>query len=84
MKLKYVTPVIAVEAYALSQTIAACATRISFTDSKCVISDPDSTEQMKDLAFGGVFSDGCSMPAYGMDGTDKICYHTNANATFTS
>lgn len=84
MKLKYVKPMLAVEAYVLSQTIAACSTRISFTNSQCVLDDPDSTTQMKDLAFGGFFSDGCNMSAAGMDGADKICYHTNANAAFVS
>lgn len=85
MKKKYTKPVIEIEHYELTQSIAACSTKINFLSSECVMKDPDSTDQMKDLAYSGFFTGGnCEVFAEGMDGFDKICYHTNANATFTS
>lgn len=85
MKKKYIAPLIAVEHYELTQAIASCETKIGFLDSDCVKKDPDSTNQMKDLAWSGYFVEGsCEDYPYGMDGTDKICYHTNANAAFSS
>ena len=83
MKRKYVTPAIAMEYYNLSQTIAGCATKIGFSNSECVLNDPDSTAGMKDFAMEGYFAaGGCEQPA--MDGYDIICYHTNAQAAFNS
>ena len=85
MKKKYVTPMIAVEHYELTQSIASCATKIGFLDSGCVLKDPDATFKMKDLAKTGTFAvDHCSDPAIGMDEYDSICYHTNASAAFNS
>lgn len=75
-----------VEYYELTQTIAACVTKIGFTSVDCVKNDPDATEQMQDLAWSGYFADniGCGDFPTGMDAFDKICYHTNANAAFSS
>ena len=86
MKRSYVKPMIAVEHYALSQTIASCFTKIGFLDSECVIKDPDATDQMKDLAWSGFFTDSnnCVDFPTGMDEFDSICYHTNAGAAFNS
>lgn len=84
MKLKYQKPLLSVEAYAVSQSIASCSTKISLVDSACILDDDDATSQMKDLAYAGFFLDGCEITAIGMDGADSICYHTNANATFIS
>ena len=86
MKKKYVTPVIAVEHYEVTQTIASCATKIGFLSSECVKKDPDATYQMKDLAWSGFFIDNNNCVEYpeGMDGFDSICYHTNLNAAFNS
>ena len=86
MKKQYVKPMIAVEQYVLSQTIASCATKIGFENSECVIKDRDATNQMKDLAYSGFFTEqgNCSIYATGMSGDDKFCYHTNANAAFSS
>ena len=85
MKKRYVTPIITVEHYELTQSIAACETKIGFLDSDCVKNDPDATNQMKDLAWVGFFTDGsCEVYPEGMDGSDSICYHTNTNATFNS
>lgn len=86
MKRSYVKPMIAVEHYALSQTIASCVTKIGFLDSECVQKDPDASDKMKDLAWSGFFTEqgSCGMYAVGMDDYDSICYHTNANAAFSS
>lgn len=85
VKKQYEKPMLAVEYYQLSQSIAACATKIGFQSSECVINDPDATKKMKDLAGIGYFVDGfCESPPTGMDDYDSICYHTNANAAFNS
>ena len=86
MKKQYVKPMIAVEQYVLSQTIASCATKIGFLSSDCVKNDIDATNQMKDLAWSGYFvdSNNCEISSVGMDVLDGICYHTNANAAFNS
>lgn len=85
MKKEYSAPVIAVEHYELTQAIAACETKIGFTNSECVIKDPDATKQMKNLAYAEYFVEGsCNEYPVGMDGKDSICYHTNANAAFSS
>ena len=85
MKKQYEKPMLAVEYYMLSQSIAACITKIGFLDSECVIKDPDATKKMKDLAYDNYFVEGaCSNYPIGMDDYDSICYHTNANAAFNS
>lgn len=85
MKIPYEKPMMAIERYELTQTIASCATKIGFLDSDCVKNDPDATNQMKDLAWSGFFTDGnCDAFAQDMDGFDSICYHTNASAAFSS
>ena len=85
VKKQYEKPMLAVEYYQLSQSIAACVTRINYQNSDCVKKDPDSTNQMKDLAWDGYFVEGvCSQSPSGMDQNDSICYHTNASAAFTS
>lgn len=85
MRMPYEKPMIAIERYELTQTIASCATKVGFLNSECVLKDPDVTPQMKDLADIGFFVDGhCAIFADDMDRNDGICYHTNAGATFNS
>lgn len=85
MKQKYEKPLIAVENYILTQSIANCSTRISATNSQCVINDPDAPDGFRNLASAfGYFAGGC-MTQPSMDSVeDNICYHTSANAMFTS
>ena len=83
MKKQYEKPMLAVEYYQLSQSIAACATKIGFLNSECVVKDPDATNKMKDLAYSDYFVECIESPT-GMDKDDSICYHTNANAAFNS
>lgn len=85
MKKPYEKPILAVEYYQLTQAIASCATKIGLYSSDCVLKDPDSTSQMKDLAAIGWFNAGsCAGSASEMDGSDSICYHTNLNTAFSS
>lgn len=85
MKKQYEKPLIAVENYMLTQAIASCGTKISATNSQCVIDDPDAPDGFRNLASAfGYFSAGClTQPS--MDSVeDNICYHTSANAMFSS
>ena len=85
MKKAYQAPAMAVELFALTQSIASCETKIGFLDSECVLKDPDAPPQMKDYAYIGWFTSGnCVETAVGMDENDGICYHTTANAAFNS
>ena len=87
MKKTYTKPLLAVEHYELTQTIATCTTKIGLLSNTCVANDPDSTPQMKNFAKIGWFTDSTNCPngyPEGMDGADKICYHTNINAAFNS
>ncbi|MBR5126534.1 MAG: hypothetical protein IKU68_07350 [Oscillospiraceae bacterium] len=86
MRMPYEKPMMAIERYELTQTIASCATKIGFLDSDCVKNDPEATDQMKSFAWDGFFTEpgGCIEFAEGMDGFDSICYHTNVNAAFNS
>lgn len=84
MKRNYVTPAIAVEYYDLTQSIAACVTKINFESESCVLMDSDSTQGMKDLVDYFSFFLDCENIPIGMTEEDGACYHTNANAAFTS
>ena len=86
MKKTYIKPLLAVEHYELTQTVASCTgMKIGFSSSECVLKDPDSTNQMKDFAKIGFFLGGsCTIFANGMSEKDGICYHTNTNAAFNS
>lgn len=84
-KKKYIAPVVTIEHYELTQTVTSCERKIGFMSSECVINDADSTDQMKDLAYSSFFNSGqCEVYPKGMDEYDSICYHTNANAAFSS
>ena len=85
MKKQYIKPMIAVEYYELTQSIASCAIKIGFVSSDCVKKDPDATPHMKEMAWSEWFIEGhCVVPAVDMDPEDGLCYHTNANAAFNS
>lgn len=85
MKVKYEKPWVAVERYELSQTISACATKIAFLDSACVYNDPDAPDDMKAMAVKNWFTSGACYYALSTGQSyTGICYHTNANAAFSS
>ena len=86
MKIQYQKPLVAVEYFQLSQSIAACITKIGFLNAECIIKDENAPFRMKDMADIGYFLDihNCDFAAEEMDLGDGICVHTSANATFTS
>ena len=86
MKKTYEKPAADIEFYALSQSIATCVTKIGLLNSQCVIDDPDSTSEAKTMAksFGWFNEGACLKAAVDEDLKDGICYHTNANAMFSS
>lgn len=91
MKRRYEKPMLCIEHYALTQTIAACS-GIKIKDGpgtgyEDVLNDPDATNTMKTMARRGGFlttSDGCRISLVGTTDTDGVCYHTNINAAFNS
>lgn len=85
MKRQYEKPLIAIEHYELTQSIAACSRKIGFLNSQCVINDPDATTQMKSLAAANWFTNGYCAKSV-IEGSDEngICYHTNLNSAFNS
>lgn len=86
MKKKYQKPMVAVEFYKLSQSIAACTIKIGFLDNQCVVNDPDSPIEMRSLAYAypEYFSTDCAIYYNNIQDNDSLCFHTQANATFTS
>ncbi|MBQ7345667.1 MAG: hypothetical protein IJW45_06370 [Oscillospiraceae bacterium] len=82
MKKKYEKPILCVERYAMTQSIAVCSIKIyndpTLPANKDVLNDPDSTNSMKNLARVGGFisSDGCSLALEGRV-VDGICFHTS-------
>ena len=85
MRMPYEKPMMAIERYELTQTIASCATKIGFLNSQCVLKDPDASPEMKSLAGIDFFVDGhCSIYPEGMEEEDGSCYHTNINTAFNS
>ena len=84
MKKAYQKPMVVVENYQLTQSIAACSSIVSLYDSKCFLKS-SLPSQWKDLAYIGYFMEGyCDFFPSDMDVFDGICYHTNAGAAFTS
>ena len=86
MKRNYVTPLIAVEHYNLTQSIAAYVVKINSMSSECVLNDSDSSWDMQDMAGFGFFVDleNCTRVATNMDFEDGTCYHTSVQKAFTS
>ena len=84
MKMKYEKPQVAVEYYELSQSIAACITKIGLLNSECVLRDPDAPRRMKEMALNYWFTAACDLYATGTDQADGVCFHTSANAAFSS
>lgn len=86
MKMKYQKPMVAVEHYKLSQSIAACVIHIGLTNNSCVLHDKDTPVEVKSFAytyanyFGVTCDDNCAT----VQDNEKICYHTSVNALFTS
>ncbi len=86
MKMQYQKPLVAVEHYKLSQSIAACSIRINSLDNACVVNDDDTPPEMRSIAYiyPEYFSSPCISNAAHIQDNDSICYHTQVSATFTS
>lgn len=94
MKLNYEKPMVAVEHFALTQSIAGCSIKIGFGSNACVQSDSDTPPEMRTLAiqYPMYFAENCNEAGHfdvindyvpGVT-QDQLCYHTQTNATFTS
>ena len=86
MKMEYKKPMVAVEHYKLSQSIAACSIQINALDNMCVVRDKDSPPEMRSMAllYPEYFSTDCASNTAYIQGSDSICYHTQVSACFTS
>ena len=85
MKKRYVSPVIEMECFQLTQQITSCGgMKVNLTDAACVLASSSATEEMRRLALAGCFMDGCKVPVLGMDVGDGYCVMTNVNVAFTS
>jgi len=80
----YRKPALLMERFSLTQMLASCTLKIAFSDSICVMNDPDATEDMKSFAHAGVFMEGCIASPEGIEFDDAICYHNSVNIAFTS
>lgn len=94
MKLNYQKPMVAVEHFELSQSIAGCSIKIGFGSNACVQNDSDTPPEMRSVAILNptYFAEGCNAAGHfdvitnDIPGAEKdiLCYHTQTNATFTS
>lgn len=89
MKMKYEKPMVAVERYALSQSIASCAVKVGINGSnQCIIDNGQSLGGMWSMAYAaGYFASvtgGCQNIANIGQDFGGVCYHTQANAAFVS
>jgi hypothetical protein len=89
MKMKYEKPMVAVDLYQLTQSIAGCSIKVNYVNSGCFMDSPNTTVDMKALASVGFFVDGaCLLTAVAgttYDGAENgVCYHTNVNGALLS
>lgn len=89
MKMKYEKPLVAVDLYELSQSIAGCDIKIGHMDSYCFLVDDDVPGPTKSWAAQGYFVDGICQKfvtaGTTYDGVfNGMCYHTNANGALVS
>lgn len=85
MKMKYEKPMVAVDRFELSQSIAGCIVNVNFTGSSCFLT-ADVPPQMKEFAASGWFVDPVGCIIQTAEGTtfDGVCIHTSANGAITS
>lgn len=84
-KRTYTKPVLLMEHFTPTQTLTSCAVMIGFQDPICVLTDADSTPDLKDLAMFGYFADNaCTKFINGTEREDQLCYHTSTNMIFSS
>ena len=87
--MKYEKPIVAVDLYELTQSIAGCTITVSFTDSGCFLNSPNVPPEMKAFAANGWFVESNCL-IHTVAGTtydvvyDGMCFHTPANGALTS
>lgn len=86
MKLKYEKPMVAVERYELSQSIASCAIKMAVGGTQyCLLFEDPVPKPIRDAAGLGYFADSdCDIQPNKGDTFDGICYHTSAGGAFIS
>lgn len=85
MKMKYEKPMVAVDRYELSQSIAGCGgVKVNLADSACFLNDPDVPDIMKSYAVNGWFVSGCTYTVVSGQDFDGICYNTQAGGALGS
>lgn len=100
MKMKYEKPLVAVDRYELTQSIAGCDhIKVNAAGYMCFLVDTDIPIEIKSFAIGGVwFADNSctNQVVQGVQGIqaenaghnpilyDGICYHTQVNSALTS
>lgn len=88
MKMKYEKPLVAVERYELSQSIASCAIKVGPNGSNgCIKDNGQGLGGMWSMAYAGYFASvtgGCDWVASIGQDFSGVCYHTQANAAFVS
>lgn len=89
MKRQYSKPMLSLDFYSLTQTVASCSIKIfrdkNLTVAQRVMADPDATLEMKNLArIGGFIDDACTLSVDYLKTNDGTCYHTNVNGSFSS
>ena len=85
MKKLYSKPRLELERFALTQRLSNCNVLIGSNDNMCIISDENSSSELKDLALAGWFlSDGCLSKWVGEDVIDGGCTFTSVNLMFSS
>ncbi len=78
----YTKPIVLVERFSLSETLASCNTyRVNFKTAQCIL-DSDCPDKWKELAMISYFMEGyCEGP---QPDEGAVCYITSANMAFTS
>lgn len=85
MKMKYEKPIVAVDRYELSQSIAGCSISVGATSRMCFLKTPGIPNAMKSFAYHGWFADSsCTYRVVAGTEYDGFCYHTQANSALTS
>ena len=85
LKSTYKKPMMAVEYFTMTQSVASCDIKIGFSNADCIMDDPDAPDEMKDFAASGYFIGGiCDNAGVNMDSDDNICTHTQTANTFNS
>lgn len=85
MKMKYEKPMVSVDRYELSQSIAGCNIKVGATSAMCFLRSPSVPNAMKSFAYHGWFADAqCSYRVVEGTNYDGFCYHTQANAALIS